>query len=79
MVPIFSRSALAIVVVYDTTNKESFENVMQWIDMSLMHAHPKAVLAVVGNKCDMPTHEVPTDQGREFAKRMGALFFEGLY
>ena len=40
-------------VVYDITNRESFENVERWIEEIQSYANERIVLCVVGNKADI--------------------------
>lgn len=61
-----------IVLVYDITNAESFENMCAWIDTigSLITSPPLS--AIIGNKCDLEHQRgVRLDRTRQFVKENG--------
>jgi len=66
------------ILVYDITNRQSFEHLDEWFDELRQQLLPRqAVYAVVGHKVDMaPEHRVVTQsEGRKFAARNGGLHF----
>ena len=40
-------------IVYDITNRESYDNVWTWINSLSEHADPNIVKVLVGNKIDL--------------------------
>ena len=48
------RYALGAILVYDVTNYESFKNCKFWIDSIREYADDNVVIALVGNKGDIP-------------------------
>jgi len=73
------------IVLYDITNRTSFENVKMWIAELIKHAKKKVPIVIVGNKIDLRTNEgdyIPTSKGlelkRQIVKEFGvkALFSE---
>ena len=72
----YKNSACAL-IVYDITNRISFENLSNWID-DCKNSSPKTVfLVLIGNKCDLENNrEISEEEGREFAEKNGMLFFE---
>lgn len=66
------------VLVYDVTNRQSFENVTLWLKE--LHAHISAQLLgciLVGNKTDLgPARQVNTEEGQSLAEKQGFLFVE---
>ena len=51
----YFQNADAAIIVYDVTFKDSFEAMKNWIkDLKEIINIDDLVLAVVGNKCDMP-------------------------
>ena len=73
----YYKNSVCAMIVYDITNKKSFENVQRWIE-DIRNQSPKTVLLVlVGNKTDLPDKRVITfDEGNEFAIKNGILFAE---
>ncbi len=64
-------------LVYDVTNRESFENLGRWLDETRSYANDKISLILVGNKSDLEARRAVTyEQGFEFAKRQKMLFCE---
>ena len=47
------RKALGAVVVYDVTERASFEALPFWIELVTMHADPNMQMILVGNKVDL--------------------------
>ena len=72
----YKNSACAL-IVYDITRRQSFENLINWIE-DCKNSSPKTVFMVlIGNKCDLEKNrEVSEEEGREFAEKYGMLFFE---
>lgn len=73
----FYRSADCCVVVYDVTRRETFDAVASWVDDLRHHGRVDSVLAIVGNKTDLPARRaVATEEGEALARHYDALFFE---
>ena len=49
----YYRNAAGALVVYDITNKNSFNNVIKWLEEAKVNGNREMVLALVGNKCDL--------------------------
>ena len=73
----YYKNSVCAMVVYDITNRESFEHVQNWID-DIKNQSPKTVLIIlVGNKIDLDENRVITyDEGSEFATKNGLIFEE---
>lgn len=56
----YYRGAHGIIVVYDTTDQESFNNLKQWLHEIDRHACENVNKLLVGNKCDL-THKKVVD------------------
>jgi Ras-related protein Rab-1A len=54
----YYRGAHGIVVIFDVTDKPTFDHVKAWLLETGKHADPKCNRLLVGNKCDV-------DDGRE--------------
>merc|ERR1739848_825252 len=73
----YYRGAHGIIVVYDTTDLESFNNVKQWLHEIDRYASENVNKLLVGNKSDLTSkREVSFDQGKEFADSLGIEFLE---
>mmetsp|Transcript_35893 Transcript_35893/g.52447 ORF Transcript_35893/g.52447 Transcript_35893/m.52447 type:complete len:289 (-) Transcript_35893:378-1244(-) len=73
----YYRGAHGIIVVYDVTDNESFNNVKQWLHEIDRYACENVNKLLVGNKSDLTTKRVvSTEQGKEFADSLGIEFLE---
>jgi len=73
----YYRGAQGVILVYDVSNRESFEALPRWLSELDTYVSPEVVKIVVGNKLDKEySRQVPTAEGAAFAARMGCLFVE---
>lgn len=73
----YFRGAQGIVLVYDVTDRRSFESIRNWISQIQQHADVHVNKILVGNKCDMLDEKVvSTEEGQKLASEFGMLFFE---
>lgn len=54
LAPMYYRGAAAAIVVYDITNKESFNGAKSWVKELQRRGDPNVVIALAGNKSDLP-------------------------
>jgi len=76
--PNFLRGALAGIIVYDITSRESFEHVDGWLDDLRKVRGDEAIVALVGNKCDLDengSRQVTFAEGEALAQKWGAKIF----
>jgi len=74
----YYRGADGAIIVYDVSNKKSFESVENWVS-AIQHANPDGgvSLLVVGNKNDLgEERQITRQQGQDLAKKVGAPFIE---
>ena len=73
----YYRGAHGIMMVYDITDLESFQNLNSWLIEIEKNASKNVYKILVGNKSDMDKdRKVTFEQGKEFASQYGMLFFE---
>ena len=73
----YYKGAHGIILIYDITNKKSFENVRNWINQIKEEVSEKVSIILVGNKIDDEEHRVvPTVEGEKLSKELGLMFFE---
>ncbi|KAI9439254.1 ras-domain-containing protein [Lactarius indigo] len=73
----YYRGAQGVILVYDVSNRESFEALPRWLEELENYVPPEVVKIVVGNKLDKEySRQVPTTEGASFAHRTGCLFVE---
>ncbi|XP_033613310.1 ras-related protein Rab-12 [Fukomys damarensis] len=72
----YYRSAKGIILVYDITKKETFDDLPKWMKMIDKYASEDAELLLVGNKLDCELdREVSRQQGEKFAQQITGMRF----
>ena len=73
----YYKGASGILVVYDITNRESFEHVNSWLIEIEKNGNKNVYKFLIGNKNDLEDQRVVTkEEGEEFASINGMDFFE---
>ncbi|KAM3147056.1 hypothetical protein pb186bvf_000772 [Paramecium bursaria] len=73
----YYRGAQGIMIVYDITDRESFENVKTWMVEIDKYASESVNRMLIGNKCDMSERrEVSYDEGLELSRQYSIPFYE---
>eukprot|EP01006_Ploeotia_vitrea_P051264 TRINITY_DN67542_c7_g3_i2.p1 TRINITY_DN67542_c7_g3~~TRINITY_DN67542_c7_g3_i2.p1 ORF type:complete len:413 (+),score=35.15 TRINITY_DN67542_c7_g3_i2:93-1241(+) len=72
----YYRGAHAIVVLYDITDKQSFENVPLWMQEIDKFAMDSVKRMLVGNKADLKQRVVSYESGKQMAEQYGVPFQE---
>ncbi|XP_038705185.1 ras-related protein RABB1b-like [Tripterygium wilfordii] len=74
---IYYRSAAGALLVYDITRRETFNHLASWLEEARQNANPNMTITLIGNKCDLAHRRaVSKEEGEQFAKENGLLFFE---
>ncbi len=72
----YYKGVLGVIIVYDITNLESFQNLNSWLN-EIKNESSNACKILVGNKNDLEKdRKVTFEQGKEFANQNGMKFFE---
>ena len=73
----YYRGAHGIIVVYDITDQDTFNNVKQWLQEIDRYASESVNKLLVGNKCDMQSKRaVETSVAKEYADQLSIPFLE---
>merc|ERR1711988_848867 len=73
----YYRGAHGIIVVYDTTDSETFEHVKTWLHEIERYASENVNKLLVGNKSDLTSkRQVETESAKEFAESANIPFLE---
>ena len=71
----FYKDADAAILVYDITRKITFEEMQNyWVQQIKESAPENIILAIAGNKSDLPDEDVDEEMARKYAKELGAMF-----
>ena len=67
-----------IILMYDLTNRDSFEHVTNWLNLVKQTVSSKTII-LVANKLDLEEEKriVTEEEGQQLAKDNNILFFEG--
>ena len=75
LAPMYYRSALIAIVVYDITRQQSYESVAYWINELKANADSRTVIVVCANKTDLEDQRaVDENIAQQFAESHGALY-----
>ncbi|OHS97727.1 Ras-related protein RABD1 [Tritrichomonas foetus] len=73
----YYRGSNGIIIVYDVTDRESFDHVSYWIKEIDRLAAPDVCRLLVGNKTDLTEKRaVTTEEGKALANQFGIAFLE---
>jgi len=72
----YYRGAHGIILVYDVTNRESFDNIVNWVDnIERYSKNPRLIL--IGNKTDLPNKRVVSyEEALDYSNSLGLSFLE---
>lgn len=76
LIPSYIRGSTIIYIVYDITNRESFDNISNWITYIEKIKRPE-ILVLCGNKIDNNTKRiVSTEEAERISKEYGMTYYE---
>ena len=73
---IFYKEALICILVYDITNRESFESIKNyWYNTVIENGMKGVIIGVAGNKCDLYENEAVSEkEGQDYGHSINAYF-----
>lgn len=72
----YYKGSKGIILVYDATDKNSFNNVSGWISNIRENSDSNAELVIVGNKIDLPDKVVSETEMKELSEKYNIKVFE---
>ena len=73
----YYKGAQGFVIVYDITERESFEHVITWMDQINKFAKDNVLKILVGNKCDLESlRKISFNEGKDLANDYNYAFYE---
>ena len=73
----YYKNSVCALIVYDITNKNSFQNIKSWIEDCKKQSPKTVFLILIGNKVDLEERrQVTYEEGSIYAEKNGMLFFE---
>ena len=75
LIPNYIRGSSLVFIVYDISNKKSFENLQTWVNF--VNNIENSNIVIVGNKIDLnDKREVTNEEGQKFCQEKNYEFFE---
>jgi small GTP-binding protein len=72
---LYYKGALGAVVVFDVTNRETFEHATNWFD-EIRRNVSNIPITLIGNKIDLPNRLVSFDEGVQMGRKLAAPYKE---
>jgi small GTP-binding protein len=73
----YYKNTCGVIIVFDLTNKDSFNAIPEWIDSVKQDADPNAEIILIGNKADLDSdYQVTEDEIDEIRMRYDLKYFE---
>lgn len=72
----YYNKADGIILVFDLNSRMSFDGMMNWLEEIEVSTEKGIPIVIVGNKCDLTTREITTDEAYEFAETKNIPYFE---
>ena len=73
----YFNSSDGFIIIYDITNKDSFDNISNWIEQITTIVGKNVKCIIFGNKKDLKEkRKVEFDEGKELAEKYNCNFFE---
>jgi Ras-related protein Rab-6A len=77
LIPMYIREAQIILLIYDITDRESFDSMPKWIQEVLQVKNSEAVFVLIGNKIDLEDkRQISSEEGKKFAEENNYIFQE---
>ena len=77
LIPMYIREAQIILLIYDISNKRSFDSIPKWFSDILNVKNDEAVFGLIGNKNDLnDIREVTYEEGKKLADEKNIIFEE---
>ena len=71
------KGAAGIMLIYDVTNRKTFESIKNWVESIRAEVSNKVVIVLVGNKIDKKEQiDIKTEEGDNLAEEFNLPFFE---
>jgi small GTP-binding protein len=73
---VYYRGACGVIITYDCTNENSFNNIKYWIEEIKANADNNICKVIAGTKCDLVNKTVDIQKAEELGRELGVKVFE---
>mmetsp|Transcript_32279 Transcript_32279/g.31697 ORF Transcript_32279/g.31697 Transcript_32279/m.31697 type:complete len:154 (+) Transcript_32279:295-756(+) len=67
---------MAAILVYDITDKDSFDKVQTWVEELRLYLPEDTPIAIAGNKYDLPNRQIVLEDAEEYAASIKGAHFD---
>lgn len=75
LIPSYIRDSKVAMIVYDVSNKDSFDDIPRWCDYVRTERGDDVIMVLIGNKSDLPARVISTEDGENLAKSLNFNLF----
>jgi small GTP-binding protein len=72
----YYKNAIGACVVFDVTNRDSFDKCQQWVKELMEKASAEILIVIVGNKIDLEDRKVTAEEAQDYARGQGLIYYE---
>jgi small GTP-binding protein len=72
----YFRSAMGVILVFDLTERKSFDDLNRWLSDIHQLCDPNAVTTLIGNKLDVKNRAITTTEAEAFSQLHQLSYFE---
>ncbi|KAJ5078338.1 ras-related protein rab-5c [Anaeramoeba ignava] len=77
LAPIYYRDAHAAVIIFDITERSSFDSALEWIEELFRQGPPNSILMLAGNKSDLTEErQISFEEAEQFSIDHSLLYVE---
>ena len=73
---VYYRDAVAAILVYDITDRDSFDKVQTWVEELRLYLPKDTPIAIAGNKYDLSNRQIDQDEAEEYAASIHGAHFD---
>lgn len=73
---VYYRDAVAAILVYDITDRDSFDKVQTWVEELRLYLPKDTPIAIAGNKYDLPNRQIEQDEVEDYARSINGAHFD---
>ena len=75
LIPSYVRGSSLIFILFDVSNKNTFDNLINWINFIKQINNEESIMILCGNKIDLP-REISANEAKNLAEKNNMFYFE---
>lgn len=73
---VYYRDASAAILVYDITDRDSFDKVQTWVEELRLYLPKDTPIAIAGNKYDLPNRAIDQEEVEDYARSISGVHYD---